>query len=161
MTYLDSLKHFADTIGVQSSLGGKVIRPGSGVTLALPGDVQVREIVRGAGTVLVTQGDRLQEVLIVREGTVLVTCFSSEGDEVWSSVRGPDTLIGAELLRRGRCETDVVALTEVRLLRIAGDDFRNWMGPAHSPALTVIDLLLQEIAATGRDRAMTTGPAVS
>jgi CRP-like cAMP-binding protein len=129
--------------------------------LDLPGDVQVREVVHPAGAVIVTQGDRIQEVFIVRDGTVLVTCFSSEGDEVWSSVRGPDTLIGAELLRRGRCEVDVVALTEVRLLRIAGDDFRNWIGPAHSPALTVIDLLLQEIAATGRDRAMTTGPAVS
>jgi CRP-like cAMP-binding protein len=161
MAYLDSLKHFVETICVQSSLGGKVIRPGSGVTLALPGDVQVREIVRGAGTVLVTQGDRLQEVLIVREGTVLVTCFNSEGDEVWSSVRGPDTLVGAELLRRGRCEVDVIALTEVRLLRIGAEDFRSWVGSSHSPASAIIDLLLQEISAHSRDRAMTTGSAIA
>jgi CRP-like cAMP-binding protein len=131
------------------------------LTLALPGDVQVREIVRGAGTVLVTQGDRLQEVLILREGTVLVTCFNSEGDEVWSSVRGPDTLIGAELLRRGRCEVDVIALTEVRLLRIGAEDFRSWVASPHSPAAAIIDLLLQEISAHSRDRAMTTGSALS
>jgi len=145
---------------VQSPPGGKISRLGSGV-LALPGDVQAREVVRAAGNVIVTQGDRLQEVFIVREGTVLVTSFSSEGDEVWSSVRGPDTLIGAELLRHGRCDVDVVALTEVRLLRIGRDDFQNWIGPPHSPALTVVDLLLQEIAASGRDRAMTTGSAMS
>jgi CRP-like cAMP-binding protein len=131
------------------------------VTLALPGDVQVRELVRAAGSVLVAQGDRLQEVLIVREGTVLVTCFNAEGDEVWSSVRGPDTLVGAELLRRGRCEVDVIALTEVRLLRIAADDFRAWVGSSQSTTAAIIDLLLQEISAHSRDRAMTTGSAVA
>ena len=146
---------------MHSSLGGKVIRPGSGVTLALPGDVQVRELVRAAGTVLVAQGDRLQEVLIVREGTVLVTCFNAEGDEVWSSVRGPDTLIGAELLRRGRCEVDVIALTEVRALRIGADDFRAWVGSSHATTAAIIDLLLQEISAHSRDRAMTTGSAIA
>jgi CRP-like cAMP-binding protein len=129
--------------------------------LALPGDAQVREVVRGAGTVLATQGQRLHEVLIVREGTVLVTCFTADGDEVWSSVRGPDTIIGAELLRHGRCELDVVALTEVRLLRIAPDDFRAWIGPAHSPAAAIVELLLQEISALGRDKAMTVGTAVA
>jgi CRP-like cAMP-binding protein len=131
------------------------------VSLAVPGDAQVREVVRAPGTALATQGQRLNEVLIVREGTVLVTCFTADGDEVWSSVRGPDTLIGAEVLRHGRCELDVVALTEVRLLRIAPDDFRAWIGPAHSPAATIVELLMQEVAALGRDRAMTTGTAVA
>jgi CRP-like cAMP-binding protein len=130
------------------------------VSLALPGDAQVREVVRSAGTVLATQGQRVHEVLIVREGTVLVTSFTGDGDEVWSSVRGPDTLIGAELLRHGRCELDVVALTEVRLLRITPDDFRAWVGPAHSPAAAIIELLLQEISTLGRDRAMTAGTAM-
>jgi CRP-like cAMP-binding protein len=134
---------------------------GSGVSLALPGDAPVREVIRAAGTVLATQGQRVSEALIVREGTVLVTSFTADGDEVWSSVRGPDTLIGAELLRNGRCELDVVALTEVRLLRIAPDDFRAWVGPAHSPAAAIIELLLQEISALGRDRAMTTGTAIA
>src|SRR5207237_10370254 len=125
------------------------------------GDALVRDVVRAAGTVLVTQSERRQEVLIVREGTVLVTCFNAEGDEVWSSVRGPDTVIGAELLRRGRCEVDVVALTEVRLLRISADDFRSWVGPPHSPSAAIVELLLQEVSALGRDRAMTAGTAVA
>jgi len=129
--------------------------------LALPGDAPLREVIRSAGTVLATQGQRLQEVLIVREGTVLVTSFTADGDEVWSSVRGPDTIIGAEILRHGRCELDVIALTEVRLLRIAPDDFRAWIGPAHSPAAAIIELLLQEISALGRDKAMTVGTAVA
>jgi CRP-like cAMP-binding protein len=80
---------------------------------------------------------------------------------VWSSVRGPDTLIGGEILRHGRCELDVIALTEVRLLRIAPDDFRAWIGPAHSPGAAIIELLLQEISALARDKAMTVGTAVS
>jgi len=146
---------------VQPPPGGRFSSLGSGVRLALPGDAQVRELVRSAGTVLATQGQRLHEVFIVREGTVVVTCFTADGDEVWSSIRGPDTLIGAELLRHGRCEVDVVALTEVRLLRISPDDFRSWVGPLHSPAAAIIEHLLQEISALGRDRAMTAGTAVA
>ncbi|OLD92860.1 MAG: hypothetical protein AUG84_00270 [Chloroflexi bacterium 13_1_20CM_4_66_7] len=129
--------------------------------LALPGDTHVREVVRAAGTVLAIQGQRPHEVFLVREGTVIVTLFTADGDEAWSSIRGPDTLIGAELLRHGRCEVDVVALTDVRLLRIAADEFRAWAGPAHSPSATIVELLLQEISAVGRDRAMTTGAAVA
>jgi CRP-like cAMP-binding protein len=141
--------------------GGRFSSLASGVRVALPGDGQAREVVRAAGTVLATQGQRLHEVFLVREGTVIVTSFTADGDEVWSSIRGPDTLIGAELLHHGRCEMDVVALTEVRLLRIAPDDFRSWIGPAHSPSVAVIEHLLQEISALGRDRAMTAGTAVA
>ena len=146
---------------MQPPPAGRFSSLGSGVRLALPGDGRVREVVRAAGTVLAMQGERLHEVRVVREGTVIVTCFTAEGDEVWSSIRGPDTFIGAELLRRGRCEVDVVALTEVRLLRISADDFRSWVGPAHSPSAAIVELLLQEIAALGRDRAMTAGTAVA
>ena len=132
-------------IAVQPPPGGRFSSLGSGVRLALPGDAQVREVVKPAGTVIATQGQRPHEVFLVREGTIIVTAFTADGDEVWSSIRGPDTLIGAELLRHGRCEVDVVALTEVRLLRISADDFRSWAGPAHSSSATIVDLLLQEL----------------
>jgi len=158
--HLDSLKYFVDSVHVQPP-GGRFSNQGSGVRLALPGDAQVREVVKAAGTVLATQGQRPHEVFLVREGTIIVTSFTADGDEVWSSIRGPDALIGAELLRHGRCEVDVVALTEVRLLRISADDFRAWAGSGHSNSATIIELLLQEVSALGRDRAMTTGSAVA
>ncbi len=118
------------------------------------------EVVRAAGSVLATQNADIDEVLVVREGTILVTCYSAECDEIWSSVRGRDTIIGAEALRTRRYRFDAVALTEVRLLRIAAQDFRAWVGPGDSPAAAIIDFLLREISAHGRDRAMTSGSAV-
>jgi CRP-like cAMP-binding protein len=118
------------------------------------------EVVRAAGVVLAMQNADIDEVLIVREGTLLVTCYSAECDEIWSAVRGRDTIIGAEALRTRRYRFDAVALTEVRLLRIAANDFRACVGPADSPAAAIVDLLLREICAYGRDRAMTSGSAV-
>src|SRR3954462_14511782 len=118
------------------------------------------EVVRAAGAILATQNADIDEVLVVREGTLLVTCYSAECDEIWSSVRGRDTIIGAEALRTRRYRFDAVALTELRLLRIGANDFRAWVGPADSPAAAIIDFLLREISADGRDRAMTSGSAV-
>lgn len=118
------------------------------------------EVARAPGAILATQNAEIDEVLVVREGTILVTCYSAECDEIWSSVRGPDTIIGAEVLRGTRCRFDAVALTGVRLLRVAARDFRAWVGPPDSPAAAVIGFLLREIAAHGRDRAMTSGSAV-
>ena len=70
--HLDSLKYFVDSVHVQPP-GGRFSNQGSGVRLALPGDAQVRELVKPAGAVLATQGQRPHEVFLVREGTIIVT----------------------------------------------------------------------------------------
>ncbi|MBS2026612.1 MAG: Crp/Fnr family transcriptional regulator [Deltaproteobacteria bacterium] len=104
-------------------------------------------ISRAAGATLTHEGEVADRLLFVREG--LVSVEPSSGP---ASVRGPTSLLGAEALRGGTACARAVALTPVKLCTLSVDALKHWVGDALSPARAMMELSLDEQAASQSDR---------
>lgn len=97
-----------------------------------------------SGATVCAQGERPRVVYFVKSGLVSLSASSESGVELSLVLRGPASLLCTESLRGQASPYEVRAVSRVRLCGLPGEEMKRWIGPARSPALAVLDLLLQE-----------------
>ena len=100
---------------------GWVLRSG---TTACP----FRDTRRPSGTVLLPQGVTPDTVIYLRRGQVVLSSTAVSGAEVSCAVRGPDTLLGLELLLSQPMPYQVWALTDVAYCVLERAQAEAWPG---------------------------------
>jgi len=113
-----------------------------------------------AGSTLWMQGDVPGEVVFVKDGLVSLSASEPSGTETLTSVRGPRSLLGTEALQGQPSLTSVEALTETTVCAADAPTVQRWVGPS-SPAGTLMNLMLDELARNVRDLNLRSGPSVS
>jgi CRP-like cAMP-binding protein len=81
-----------------------------------------------AGTLILRQGEVPDRAWYVKQGTVLLSSVSTTGEETFCALRGPNSLLGLELLRDRPSGFEAWALSDVVLCRLDADSFRTWVG---------------------------------
>ncbi len=110
-----------------------------------------------AGTLILRQGEVPDRAWYVKQGTVLLSSVSTTGEETFCALRGPNSLLGLELLRDRPSGFEAWALSDVVLCRLDADSFRTWVGDRSTPMGTVMDLLLDEALRRRDERTALTG----
>jgi CRP-like cAMP-binding protein len=126
-----------------------------------PGPCPFHDLTRRAGSLLAAQGDVPTHVWYLRRGTVLLTATSAAGDETFCALRGPETLIGLEMLRGTPSAYDAWALSDVEGCRLDADSFTHWIGNRGTPMGAILEFSLAEGSRWQRERIALAGRAVA
>ena len=109
-----------------------------------PGRCRLTPAAREPGATLCAQGERPRAVYFVKEGFASLSAVSPRGSELVLTLRGPASLLCTEALRGEPSPYEVRALSRIKLCGIGGDAMNQWVGPEHSPARAVLELILSE-----------------
>ena len=131
---------------------GLVLRSG---TTACP----FRDTRRPSGTVLLPQGVTPDTVIYLRRGQVVLSSTAVSGAEVSCAVRGPDTLLGLELLLSQPMPYQVWALTDVAYCVLERAQAEAWLGDRSTPAGAALIYALEEASRRVGERQALQGPA--
>ena len=94
-----------------------------------------------------------EEVIVVLEGRVKLVAAGAGGREVVLAIRGPGELIGEMAVLGGMRRTaTVVAVDEVEVGGLSGDEFRAFLTEYPDVGLTLIRVLVRRLAEADRDR---------
>ncbi|MCA9592728.1 MAG: Crp/Fnr family transcriptional regulator [Myxococcales bacterium] len=115
---------------------------------------------RPAGAILIQQDEKPRAVLYVRRGQVAIGSASESGAESSFAVRGPDTLLGLEVLIDERAPYQVTALTDVVFCALEPSAFLGWVGQLDSPMGAVLELAVAEAGRRVQERHGLQGTAV-
>ncbi|MBK7863006.1 MAG: Crp/Fnr family transcriptional regulator [Archangiaceae bacterium] len=110
-----------------------------------------------AGAVMVAQGGPPAEVAFVRSGVVGLSVVAGSGEQTWSAVRGPRSVIGIEAMAGAPAAFEARALTEVEVCAASVSVVRAALGSARG-ARALFELALAELTAQRRDVDFRTGP---
>lgn len=113
---------------------------------------------REAGPVVTAQGELAARISFIRKGIVGLSTVSPKGDEHWSAVRGPRSLLGLEALEGLSSSYEVRALTELELCAAPVSTVTAWLETL-SGARTMFGLALAELLNQRRDIEFHTGTA--
>lgn len=109
-----------------------------------------------AGAVMTSQGALPAEVGFLRSGVVSLSMVSGAGEQTWSALRGPRSLIGVEALDGAPAAFEVRTLTAVEVCAASLPSAQAWVrSPGGSRAL--LGLALAEVRAQQRDVDFRTG----
>lgn len=132
---------------------GLVLRSGAG-------DCPFRDTRRPAGSVLLQQGVKPETVIYLRRGQVVLSSNAASGAEVSCAVRGPDTMLGLELLLDQPMPYQVWALTDVAYCTLDRTAAEAWVGERKTPAGAALTYSLEESARRVGERQALQGPAL-
>jgi CRP-like cAMP-binding protein len=118
-------------------------------------------ITRQAGELICGQGQHTSAVYFLKAGLVSLSVLSPRGTEPILMLRGPSSLLCIEALRGQPSRYQVRAISRVRLCGLAAEQMTEWIGPDHSPARAVLDLMLQEDQLQHMEINMREGPCLS
>lgn len=113
-----------------------------------------------AGERLWMQGDVPSEIIFVRDGLLSVSSIEPSGTESLSAVRGPRSLLGTESLSSRPAHASVEALTDATVCSTPPSQLQQWVGP-QSPAVSLLNLLVDEQSRSARDTTLRTGPSLA
>lgn len=119
-----------------------------------------RDTRKSAGSILLQEGVRPESVVYLRRGQVVLSSSAASGSEVSCAVRGPDTMLGLELLLDRPMPYQVWALSDVvycSLDRVAAE---AWIGERKSPAGAALTYSLEESARRIGERQALQGSAL-
>jgi len=119
-----------------------------------------RDTRRAAGSVLLQQGVKPEAVVYLRRGQVVLSSNAASGAEVSCAVRGPDTLLGLELLLDQPMPYQVWALTDVAYCTLDHAAAEAWLGDRGTPAGAALTYALEESARRVGERQALQGPAL-
>ncbi len=127
---------------------------------SIPEECPFHETRRPPGTVLLAEGEKPDVVWYLRRGRVALGSVTESGADSSCAVRGPETLLGLEVLLGDPVPYQVWTLTDVVLCAIDAGQFRSWTGSLQTPMGAVLDLTLREAARRIADRQALEGTAV-
>jgi len=111
-----------------------------------------RRVVPKASPVL-RAGSAGEDVIVVLEGRVKLVAAGAGGREVVLAIRGPGELIGEMAVLGGMRRTATgVAVDEVTVGSIEGDEFRAFLAEHSDVGLVLIRMLVRRLAEADRDR---------
>lgn len=119
-----------------------------------------RDTRRAAGSVLLQQGVTPEATLYLRRGQVVLSSTAASGAEVSCAVRGPDTMLGLELLLNQPMPYQVWALTDVAYCSLDRAAAEVWIGSRNTPAGAALVYSLEEAARRVGERQALQGSAV-
>jgi CRP/FNR family transcriptional regulator, cyclic AMP receptor protein len=94
-----------------------------------------------------------EDVIVVLEGRVKLVAAGAGGREVVLAIRGPGELIGEMAVFGGMRRTaTVVAVDEVEVGGLSGDEFRAFLTEHPDVGLILIRMLVRRLAEADRDR---------
>lgn len=114
-----------------------------------------------ASAVVCNQGDAHPTVYFIREGTVALCTVDADGAESGLAIRGPRSLLGFESLSGAPSPFEIRAISALRLCSMSAKALGRWMGPERSPAQSVLELLLTELARRQEDMSWRRGDSMS
>lgn len=127
---------------------------------SLPSDCPFHETRRPAGSVLLAEGEKPDVIWYLRRGRVALGTVTESGMDASCAVRGPETLLGIEVLLGQPVPYQVWSLTDVVLCAIDAAQFRAWTGSLNTPIGAVLDMTLREASRRVADRQALEGTAV-
>jgi CRP-like cAMP-binding protein len=110
--------------------------------------------------VLLQQGTVPEAVVYLRRGQVVLSSSAASGAEVSCAVRGPDTMLGLELVLGHPMPYQVWALTDVAYCTLDRDAAEAWIGERTTPAGAALTYSLEEAARRVGERQALQGPAL-
>jgi CRP-like cAMP-binding protein len=94
-----------------------------------------------------------EDVIVVLEGRVKLVAAGAGGREVVLAIRGPGELIGEMAVLGGMRRTaTVVAVDEVEVGGLSGEEFRSFLTEHPDVGLILIRMLVRRLAEADRDR---------
>lgn len=114
-----------------------------------------------AGTALAHQGEVSRDVLFVKEGVLGLGATDAAGDEVLTSVRGPQSVLGLEALSGKPSPFTVTALADATVCSIGVSQLNRATGLDAQKTLTsaFLGLVIDEHASALRDADLRSGLA--
>lgn len=105
------------------------------------------------------QGVTPDAVIYLRRGQVVLSSMAASGAEVSCAVRGPDTLLGLELLLSQPMPYQVWALTDVAFCVLEPAQAEAWLGDRTTPTGAALIYSLEEASRRVGERQALQGPA--
>jgi CRP/FNR family cyclic AMP-dependent transcriptional regulator len=114
---------------------------------------RLRRRVVSKTSLILRAGAAGEEVIVVLEGRVKLIAAGAGGREVVLAIRGPGELIGEMAVLGGiRRTATVVAVDEVEVGSLSGDEFRAFLTEHPDVGLILIRMLVRRLAEADRDR---------
>ncbi|MBI3184348.1 MAG: Crp/Fnr family transcriptional regulator [Myxococcales bacterium] len=114
-----------------------------------------------ATAVVCGQGEYHPTSYFVREGTVALCAVDADGSERSLALRGPRSLLCLESVQGESSPYEIRTVTPAKLCSMPAQALAGWIGPEHSPARVVLELLLGEIDQRQRDVVWRRGDSLS